>query len=67
MCTKKAFYNKTDQLQCLKVHYVTLKVFKGTLCTLCNLLVVKQQNCMHFVEEHCFGCASVRMNMSLHR
>jgi len=20
-------------------------------------LVVKNQNCMHFVEEHCFGCS----------
>jgi len=21
-------------------------------------LAVKKQNCMHFAEEHCFGCAS---------
>jgi len=20
--------------------------------------MVKKQNCMHFAEEHCFGCAS---------
>jgi len=32
-----------------------------------GLLVVKKQNCMLFVEEHCFACASVQMNMSLHR
>jgi len=30
----------------IKVHYVTV-----------SPLAVEKQNLMHFVEEHCFGCA----------
>jgi len=25
-------------------------------------LAVKKQNCMHFAEEHCFGCASAPLD-----
>jgi len=36
----------------LKVLYVTF-----------GPIAVKQQNCMHFAEEYCFGCVTVQMNM----